>query len=30
MKFEIRFLIGQDDDYSNDNQVEMLRAEIEG
>ena len=30
MKFEIRFLIGQDDDYSNGNQVEMLRAEIEG
>lgn len=29
MKFEIRFLIGQDDDYSNDCQVEMLKAEIE-
>ena len=29
MKFEIRFLIEQDNDYSNDNQVEILRAEIE-
>jgi hypothetical protein len=29
MRFEIRFLIEQDSDYSNDNQVEMLRTEIE-
>lgn len=29
MKFEIRFFIGKDEDYSNSNQVEMLRAEIE-
>ena len=29
MRIEIRFLIEQDSDNSNDNQVEMLRTEIE-